>query len=166
MNKTLRNFWLDLSLFLLLGTDIALISLSRRAPAGIHPGFGWHVHVLISILLTLACLIHIILHWRWFQAVLTGKARGKTKLIMISIVTIVMLLADLSGHGAVVSSGASGLHSLTGYTALVGLSVHAIRRAHWMAMVAKRLLMGGPQKEVVRPALTNGSAPGRIKGLS
>lgn len=152
MNKTLRSFWLDLSLFLLLGTDIALVSLSRRTPAGIHPGFGWHAHVLISILLTLACLIHIALHWRWFQAVLTGKARGKTKLIMISIVTVVMLLADLSGHGAVVSSGASGLHSLTGYTALVGLSVHAIRRAHWMAMITKRLITGGSQKSVIRSA--------------
>ncbi len=139
MNKTFRNFWIDILLFLLLGLDIASISLARRAPAGIHFGFGWHIHAFVSILLTLGCFVHTLLHWRWFIAVLTGKAKGRIKLIMNSLIVVAMLIANLSGHAILATDTASRLHNLTGTFALIGLFVHAIKHARWMVMTARRL---------------------------
>lgn len=150
MNKTLRNFWLDMLLFLLLGLDLALVGLTPRELAGVHPGPGWHVHALVSILLSLGCLLHIALHWPWLKAVLSGKAGGRGKLIMNGMVMIMMLLANLSGHTILESNAANGLHSLTGYLALIGMFVHGLRHAHWMAMMAKRLIVGGGQKNAIR----------------
>lgn len=139
MNKAVRNFWIDILLFLLLGIDIALVTLTPQTPVGVHPGFGWHIHVLISILLTFGCLVHVGLHWRWLIAVFSGKAKGRIKLIMNSLVVIAMLIANLSGH-AVLESGAAGrLHSFTGILALIGLIVHAVRHSRWMILTAKRL---------------------------
>ena len=140
MNKTLRNFWIDIILFVLLGLDIASVCLTPRTPAGIHPGFGWHVHVIISILLTVTCLVHVALHWRWILGVLSGKAKGRVKLIMNSLVVIAMVLADLSGHAALASDAASRLHSLMGSFALIGLFVHTVKHTRWMVLTAKRLV--------------------------
>ncbi len=151
MNKTLRNFWIDIILFLLLGLDIASVSLTPRLPAGIHPGLGWHVHAFISILLTFVCLVHVALHWRWLLAVLSGKAKGRGKLIMNSIVIIAMLIANVSGHEILISSIASRLHNLTGGFALLGLFVHAVRHTRWMAMVAKRFISDSTES-AIRPA--------------
>ncbi len=139
MNKTLRNFWIDIILFVLLVLDIASITLTPRSPTGIHPGFGWHVHIIISILLTVACLVHVTLHWRWFLAVLSGKAKGRVKLIMNSLVVIAMALANLSGHEALTSDAARRLHSLTGAFALIGLFIHTVKHTRWMVLTAKRL---------------------------
>jgi len=138
--KTLRNFWLDIALFLLLVLDIAAINVTRLETAGEQHGFGLHAHIIISILLTLGCLIHIVMHWQWFRAVLTGKAEGKIKLMMTSLVTIMMLLAGLSGHGALTSIAASNLHSFTGSMALIGLSIHGIKHIRWVYLTAKRLM--------------------------
>jgi hypothetical protein len=132
MNRTLRNFRLDIFLYLLLGMNIALIGLNRRG----HLDFGWHIHGAIGTLLTLGCLIHIALHWRCFQAVLAGKAKGKGKLMMQGLITLMMLLASVSGHEA------GGFHSVTGTLALIGLSVHGIRNSRWMVLMAKRLSGG------------------------
>lgn len=138
MNKTLRNFWLDVALFLLLGLDIVAINLTRLEAANEHHGL--HAHVIISILLTLGCLMHIGMHWQWFRAVLTGKAKGKIKLSMNSMVVIMMLLASLSGHAATTSSAAAGFHSLTGSMALIGLFIHGVKHTRWMAMIVKGLI--------------------------
>ena len=148
MNKTLRNFWLDITLYLLLGINIALVSLTPQASAGAHPGIGWHIHALLSILLTVACLLHIIWHGPWIYAVLTGKAKGRIKLGMITMVTGMMLLASMSGHEAMTSSAASNVHSFTGSMALIGLFIHGVKHIRWMAMVSKRLVTG-IQKNVV-----------------
>ncbi len=152
MNKTLRNFWIDIILFLLLGMDIVLVSFTRQTPAGIHPGLSWHIHAVISIFLSLGCLIHIVLHWRWYQAVLTGKAKGKVKLIMNSLVIIAMLLANLSGHVVLTSNTAGRLHSLTGIIALLGMVIHGIKHTCWMAMTAKRLITDSNQKNAIQSA--------------
>ena len=150
MNKTLRNFWIDILLFLLLSIDIALVSLTPQTPPGAHPGFGWHLHILISLLLTLVCLVHTLLHWRWFLAVLSGKAKGRIKLIMYSMVVIAMLIANLSGHAVLEAGTAGRLHSFTGILALLGLVVHAVRHLPWMAVIAKRLSVAGDQKKAVQ----------------
>lgn len=152
MNKTLHNFWIDIILFLLLGMDIALVSFTRQTPAGVHPGFGWHVHAAISIFLSLVCVVHMALHWRWFQSVLTGKAKGRMKLIMNSLVVMAMVIANLSGHTMLTAHVASQLHSLTGTFALIGLSIHGIKHMRWMAMTTKRLIVGGGQKKVIQSA--------------
>lgn len=151
MNKMLRNFWLDVLLFLLLGLDLALVGLTPRQSMGLHPSLGWHIHILISILLGLGCLVHVIWHRTWFQAVLAGKAKGKVKLVMNSLVILMILLASLSGHEAVASYAANRLHGLTGYLGLIGMVVHGLRHTPWMAMVTKRLVTGG-QKNIIRSA--------------
>lgn len=150
MNKTLRNFWLDIALFLLLAFNIAATQVARPETANVHNGL--HVHVIISILLTLGCLVHIGLHWQWFQAVLTGKAKGKIKLVMNSMVTILLLLASLSGHGAVTSTAASNFHSFTGSMALIGLFIHGIKHIRWMVLTAKRLIGNGGQRNIIPSA--------------
>lgn len=143
MNGTFRNFWLDIFLFLLLGADIALVGLPHRtSAAGIQPGSDWHLHAVISILLTLGCLLHILLHWRWFLAVLTGKAKGRMKLIMNSMVAIMLLLAGLSGPTAHLSAAAGNFHDVTGILALLGMSVHGIKHIGWMILTARRLTGG------------------------
>jgi len=155
MNKTLRNFWLDVALCLLLGLDVAAISVTRPEIAGGHTGL--HAHVIISIFLTLGCLVHTGLHWQWFRAVLTGKAKGKIKLVMISMVAVMMLLAGLSGHAALTSAAASNFHSFTGSMALIGLFIHGVKHTRWMASMAKRLItLGQPAPE----AGTSASHPG------
>lgn len=149
MNKTLRNFWLNIALYLLLGVNIALVNLTPQASAAAHPGIGWHIHALLGLLLTVGSLIHIIWHWPWIHAVLTGKAKGRIKLGMTTIVAVMMLLASLSGHEAMIS--ASGFHSFTGSMALIGLFIHGVKHIRWMAMVAKRFITGG-QKSAVQSA--------------
>lgn len=145
MNKTFINFWLDIFLFLLLGMDIALVA----PPHGISTHSDLHLHAITSSLLTLGCLLHIALHWRWFLAVLTGKAKGRMKLIMNSMVAIMLLLAGLSGPAAHLSATVSRFHDFTGITALLGMSVHGIKHIGWMASTAKRLANGQRQVEQV-----------------
>src|SRR5512136_1520443 len=143
MNKALHNFWIDIILFLLLGMDIALVIFTRREPQGVRPGLAWHAHAALSTLLTLGCLVHILMHWRWFVAVLTGKAKGRMKLIMNSLVILTMVIANVSGHAVLASSAVSMLHSLTGAFAMIGLFVHGIKHTRWIAMTAKRLTDDG-----------------------
>ena len=151
MNKTLRNFWMDITLFLLLGLDIASVILTQRTPAGMHPGLGWHFNAFISALLTFGCLVHTLLHWRWFLAVLTGKGKGRMKLIMNSLVVFAMLLANLSGHAVLASGTASRLHSLTGTFALLGLFIHGIKHIRWMASTTRLLTRGQPALRQPQP---------------
>lgn len=142
MKRTLRNFWLDIFLFLLLGINIALVSLTQRGSAGTYPGLGWHIHAFLGTLLTLGCLVHIALHWRCFQSILTGKAKGKMKLAMQSMITVMLLLASLSGHATLTSNAAGNFHSFTGSMTLIGLSIHGIRNTRWMVLTARRLTGG------------------------
>lgn len=138
MEKTLRNFRLDILLYLLLGLDIALVNLSPRAATGAQPGFLWHLHGVVSILLALGCLAHIALHWQWFQAALSGKIKGRMPLIMNSLIAIMLLLATLSGHEA------NGFHNVTGFTALLGMTLHGLKHTRWMFLTARKL-SGSPR---------------------
>lgn len=142
MNKVLRDFFLDMGLFLLLGLDIAAVLSMPRGGSGLQATVGWHIHALVGMLLTLGCLIHIGLHARWFPAAARGKARLKIKLGMNSMVAVMLLLAALSGHAALTAASAAGLHRVTGSIALLGLVVHAVKHARWMVLVSKRFVSG------------------------
>ena len=142
MNKVLRDFFLDMGLFLLLGLDVAAVLSMPRGVIGHQATVGWHIHALVGILLTLGCLTHIGLHGRWFPAAAKGKARLKIKLGMNSMVAVMLLLAALSGHAALTSASAAGLHRVTGSIALLGLVVHAVKHARWMVLVSKRFVSG------------------------
>jgi hypothetical protein len=142
MSKTLRNFWLDIALFTLLGVNIATLTDVRTGVSAADLSVGSHIHVYSGIILTLGCLIHIGLHWQWFQVVLTGKAKGRIKLFMNSMVTLAMLLAGVSGPLAHASSQASRFHSAVGSIALLGLFIHAVKHLRWMASVTKKLVPG------------------------
>jgi hypothetical protein len=150
MSKALRNFLLNIILYLLVGANIALVTLSPELTEGAHPGPGWHLHAILGILMTVGCLVHIVWHWRWFQAVLTGKARGKVRLVMISMITVMLLLASFSGHEAMTSVSSSGFHSFTGSLALIGLSIHGVKRIRWMALTARRLAAGNGTKNAIQ----------------
>ena len=135
MKKTLRNFWLDAFLILLLGLNITAVIIMRPQAEGVHPDLAWHVHVVIGVLMAIGCLIHIVLHWQWLQAVLTGKAKGRVKLFMNSMVSVMLLLSVASGHEAF----ASGFHGFVGSMALIGLFIHSIKHMRWMVSMAKKL---------------------------
>lgn len=152
MNKMLRNFWLDLALYLLLGVNIALVNLTPQPTTNLHPGLGWHVHAVLGIAMTVGCLVHVLWHRGWFYAVLTGKAKGKIKLGMIIMVTVMMVLASLSGHRAMISHVTSSVHSFTGSMALIGLFIHGVKRIRWMALTSNRLSSHDRQKRVIQSA--------------
>jgi len=142
MNKVFRNFWLDVALFALLGVNLAAFGGVRSGSSAADLNLTGHLHIFTGILLLIGCLVHIGLHWRWFQAVLTGKAKGRIKLFMNSMVVVFLLLAGLSGHAAASSMRASRFHSLTGSLALLGLFIHSVKHSRWMANVVKRLIAG------------------------
>ena len=152
MNKTLRNFWLDVALYLLLVVNIALVNLTPPRIAGMHPGLGWHIHAVLGIATTAGCLVHIAWHWQWFRAVLTGKAKGRIKLGMISMVTVMMILAVLSGHEAMTSPATNSFHSFAGSMALIGLFIHSVKHIRWVALTSNRLITQDRQKNVIRSA--------------
>jgi hypothetical protein len=156
MNKTLRNFWLDIVLYLLLGINIALVNITPQSTMGLHPRLGWHIHAVLDIAMAIGCLVHVTWHWQWFRAVLTGKAKGKIKLGMISMVTVMMVLAGLSGHEAMTSGATNSFHSLTGSMALIGLFIHGVKRVRWMVMPSKRLITLDQHKNVLRSAQIEG----------
>lgn len=152
MNKTLRNFWLDILLFLLLGFNIVATLAIHPQEEGALPGAAVHIHAISGMLMTLGCLVHAGLHWQWVKAVLIGKAKGRIKLFMILVVTVMMLLAGLSGPGAHVSEAVAGFHSFTGSMALIGLFLHGVKHIRWMAMMSKRLITHSEQKNVIQSA--------------
>jgi hypothetical protein len=150
MNNVLRNFWMDLALFLLLGLSITTLGGVRADAPRADLGLAGYLHVFSGIVLTLGCLVHIGLHWQWFRAVLTGKTKGRIKLVMNSLVAILLLLAGLSGRAALSSTAAAGFHSLTGSIALLGLFIHAVKHVSWMVSTTKRLTIG-PRLEKAGP---------------
>jgi hypothetical protein len=152
MNKALNNFWLNVALYILLVANIALVVLTPAVTTGSRPGFGWHLHAVLGILMTVGCLMHIGMHWQWFQAVLTGKAKGRIKLVMISMVTVMMVLASLSGHEVMTATSAGGSHRFTGSLALIGLFIHSVKRIRWMALTARRFVSGGQEGTVIQSA--------------
>jgi hypothetical protein len=146
MTKVLRNFWLDSVLAALLALNIVLLVLPGPFRARTHLSFVGHLHAILGTLLAISCLIHIGLHWRWFRAVLTGRAKGRVKFVMNSLVAVLMIAAVLSGRVAIVASAlASGLHRFVGYFVLLGLLVHTVKHARWLLSVAKRLAIGPEQ---------------------
>ena len=160
MNKALRNFWLDVSLLVLLGVNLATFGGARSGSSVADLNLAGHLHIITGILLMLGCLVHIGLHWRWFQAVLTGKAKGRIKLFMNSMVVVFLLLAGLSGHAAASSLRASRFHSLTGSLALLGLFIHSVKHSRWMANVVKRLIANRQENALTpAPSLRSGQAP-------
>jgi hypothetical protein len=149
MNKTIRNYLLDIALFLLLGIDIAALMGMRARSSSVTTT----VHIIASILLAVGCLIHIVWHWMWFRAALAGKARGKIKFGMLSMVTVMVLLAGISGFAAQASAASSGgLHNAVGPVALLGLLIHSIKRLPWMFSTTRRLITGNGQQKASEPA--------------
>jgi hypothetical protein len=151
MNKVLRNFWLDVFLLVLLGVNLATFGGVRSGSSAADLNLAGHLHIFTGILLLIGCLVHIGLHWRWFQAVLTGKAKGRIKLFMNCLVMVFLLLAGMSGPTADASTTASRLHSLTGSLALLGLFIHSVKHTRWMASVVK-ILIAGRQENALTPA--------------
>ena len=142
MNKALRNYWLDMALFVLLGVNAASLGGAGSGGTAGQPNPAWHVHVISGLLLALACVIHTGLHWGWFRAVVTGKASGRIKLVMNSMVVVMMVAAGASGHMATHSLVTRRFHDLTGAIALLGLFIHVVKHLRWMAAMTKKLVIG------------------------
>jgi len=143
MNKIIRNYLMDIALFLLLGINIASLA-GRQAESSSGASTA---HIVSSVLLTLGCLVHIVWHLGWFRAVLTGKVKGKIKLGMNSMVTVMILLAAITGPVVQTSSAMGEFHKAVGSVALLGLFIHSVKHLYWMIFTTKRLIIGSGQKK-------------------
>lgn len=145
MNNTIRNYVLDMALFLLLGINIVSVT-GRHAESssGTSP-----THIIPSLLLTIACLVHIVWHWGWIRAVLTGRIRGKIKLGMNSMVTVMMVLAVFSGVAAQASNAMDRIHNAFGFVALLGLVIHSVKHLRWMFSTSRKLFLQQTKSELV-----------------
>jgi hypothetical protein len=88
------------------------------------------VHAVLGVLLTLAVLVHIALHRRWFKPVLALRAKRSTivKSAVFGCITLVMLLAFFSEFIEIASPSVNVLHHVSGLLALLGLPAHTIKR--------------------------------------
>jgi hypothetical protein len=141
MQKMTRNFSLDISLIMLLVVNLFTLG-GGRSGSSFDAELMSHMHVISGTALILVSLVHITLHAPWFRAVVSGKAKGRIKLFMYSMVFIFALLAFLSGHSADSSSVARQFHEITGSLFILGLTVHIIRHARWMVFVGKKIFAG------------------------
>ena len=141
MNKMTPNFFLDTGLMMLL-----VVNLSTLGGGGSGLTFGAELrsqlHVISGTGLILASLVHITLHIPWFRAVVSGKAKGRIKLFMYSMVFIFALLAFLSGHSADTSNAARRFHEMTGSLFIMGLIIHSIKHTRWMVFAGKKIIAG------------------------
>jgi hypothetical protein len=142
MNKVMRNYWLDVALFILLAINIATLGQVRGVASAADLSLGGHIHAVSGIAMGIAGLMHITMHWSWIRAVLSGKAKGKMKLFMDVMVTLALILAAVSGQAALHSFVADRFHTITGAIALVGLSLHAIKHMPWIRVMTKKLFFG------------------------
>ena len=148
MNKTIRNYLLDMALFLLLGIDIvSLVRMHADSSSGALAG-----HIVSSVLLVLGCLIHIAWHWRYILAVLSGKVKGKIKLGMNSMVTVMMVLAGFSGFATQASGAMNNFHGTVGSIALMGFFIHSVKHLRWMFSTSKKFIASNEQQKVNWPA--------------
>ncbi len=154
MSKMSRNIWIDLALVLLLGLTIASLGGADQEAEAARHGLRTHFHALLGIALLFGSLAHIWLHRQWIKAVLTGHSKGRLgiKLFMNSMVTVLMLLACLSGHEAMAPGIVSRFHSVTGSLALIGLLIHTVKHTGWMVRATIRLITEGRREIVGRAA--------------
>lgn len=138
MTKWIRNFLMDAALFLLLGANLMAL---RGRQAGLPEGTSTG-HIIASLALAAACLVHIVWHWGWFQAVLAGKARGKIKLGMYTMVAGMACLAVASGVFALGAGGTGGFHNAVGFVAMLGMVIHSVKHLPWVVAATRRLAGG------------------------
>ena len=141
MVKMRRYFFLNMGLWLLLVVNLSTLG-GSRAGTSFSAELRSHLHVLSGIGLVLACLVHITLHLSWFRAVVTGKVKGRIKLLMYSLVSVFFLLACLSGPAADASTAAGRFHAWAGSLAIVGMIIHSLKHARWMVSAGKKILTG------------------------
>ena len=145
MNRMRRNFFMDIGLVMLLLVNLITLG---GGESGSSPGVELrsHLHAISGIGLMLAALAHIILHIPWFRAVMSGKVKGRVKLMMYGMVSTFILLAFISGPAADASVRAARFHSLAGSLALVGMVVHIVKHSRWMVSAGKKIITGGQDK--------------------
>jgi len=141
MNKMTRNFFLDIGLFMLLVVNLSTLG-GNRSGSAFGAELESHLHIISGTLLMLASLVHIALHFPWFRAVVSGKAKGRIKLFMYSMVSIFALLAFISGFSVDTSTAAGRFHEMTGSLFMVGLTIHSIKHARWMVFAGKKIITG------------------------
>jgi len=136
-----RNFILDTGLIILL-----VVNLSTLGGGGSGSSFGaelrGHLHMISGVGLMLACLVHILLHIPWFRAVISGKAKGRIKLFMYSMVSSFFLLAFITGVSADTSTAAMRFHATTGLLVVFGLIHHILKHTRWIVFAGKKIIAG------------------------
>ena len=130
------KFRTNLLLFVLLAMTAAFIIAGTWEDQGIHPGPWTHMHAAAGFFMTAGSLVHIWQHRSWIRGVLGGRVKGRAaiRLAMNGAVTVLMVLACLSGDGAMESRGIDWFHAVVGSLALLGLMVHSVRHARWMVV--------------------------------
>jgi hypothetical protein len=76
----------------------------------------------------------------------------KVKLGMNSMVTIMLVLAGISGLAAQASGALGRFHGAVGSIALLGLFIHSVKHLSWMFSTSKKLFTGSGQQKANWPA--------------
>jgi hypothetical protein len=123
---------------------------------------GWsEIHKISVVIISFLSSAHIILHWKWYKAIVRKKSFGKTKLV--STLTILFLIVAITGYIPWYIDLAGGqdatrksfieVHDKLTFILIVYLVIHVIRRMKWF-ITSFRKLWQSPSKEP-RPAKTD-----------
>lgn len=143
MNKNTQNFWIDLGLLVLLTVTILAASVEIFIPC--------FVHVSLGLLLSLAALTHVALHWKWIKHVLTRfdhlPAEVRTSFLLNLALFLAYSTAGAMGLIARATIFLGPLRHVLGFfhfslvVVLLGLqTLHLIRHWKWINTTAQKVL--------------------------
>lgn len=160
MKQTERNFWLDVSLFVIslatVCTGVLLWLLIPRQAAAIFLGFDRHVwltaHICFGLASVAGNILHVVWHRLWLKA-LRGRriaslpAKIRSNRVMDRFIWITFLASSTFGAlDWMIPAGENGvsmfgrLHVTFGMAWLLGITVHLVLHSKWITSATKRHL--------------------------
>ena len=158
MNKTKRNFWLDIILLVLF--VLTIVSLLGHHTAG-----GIMVHSITGALMILGLLVHVGWHWHWIKANILRYPRNSGRVvranrridmpllvlfILCGVSGLLVWLMDLTSatHIILLREGWSHLHHLAGLLMLVLMLLHLGHHLKWLVCMARKCFVPGKQMKL------------------
>jgi len=153
MNKTKKNFWLDVIL-------LALFMVTILSLAGHHSAIGIMVHSVAGALMILGSVMHLVWHWDWIKANILhypkdiGKAcrayrRADLPLLILfalcGLSGLMLCLLDLLSlpYLTLFREGWSHLHALSGLFMFVLMLLHVGQHWKWLVCMARKCFAPG-----------------------
>jgi hypothetical protein len=162
MSNSERNFWLDLTLFIVYSVTVVsgfLLWLviphdANTAFAGIDRGVWLGIHIGAGFWGLMGVILHIVWHWRWLKALRGRPFRMLKKPVLANRVVnrmawISFIASNVLGLQAWLLPGIlstrvvfifSRLHVAASITCLVFLTAHLLLHGGWVASAARRYL--------------------------